>query len=105
MNSFLSMSFWVPLSRLTFNAYLIHPIILIVIFGSIREPFYYTDVVMAVYAVSAVVLSYGAAMVVATFVEFPLSNVEMTVFKILGLGSRESARQATQAQEPRRKSQ
>ena len=97
VNSFLSMSFWVPLSRLTFTAYLVHPIILTVIFSSAREPLHYTDVVMAVYAVSVVVLSYGAAMVVAAFVEFPISNVEATVFKILGFGSRESTRQATEA--------
>ena len=97
VNSFLSMSFWVPLSRLTFTAYLVHPIVLTVIFSSAREPLHYSDVVMAVYAVSAVVLSYGAAMVVAAFVEFPLSNVEATIFKILGFGSRESTRQATEA--------
>ena len=67
-------------------------------FMSIHEPVQYTDVTMAVYAVAAVVLSYGFAAVVAVFVEFPLSNVEATVFKILGFSSRESTRRITQAQ-------
>ena len=99
VNSFLSMNFWVPLSRLTFNAYLVHPIILTVIFSSVREPLHYTDITMAVYAIAAVVLSYSVAGVVAAFVEFPLSNIEATVFKLLGFGSRESTRQATEVAE------
>ena len=101
VNSFLSMGFWVPLSRLTFNAYLVHPIVLSVLFGSTRQPLLYNDVTMAVYAVAAVVLSYGAAAVVAAFVEFPLSNVEAAVFKMLGFGARESVRQSAQATESR----
>jgi peptidoglycan/LPS O-acetylase OafA/YrhL len=94
------MGFWVPLSRLTFNAYLVHPIVLTVIFGSIRQPIQYNDVTQAVYAIAAVVLSYGFAAVVAAFIEFPLSNVEATVFKILGFGARESVRQTAPATEP-----
>ena len=98
VNSFLSMGFWVPLSRLTFIAYLVHPTILTVILSSSHEPVLITDITMAVYAIAAVVLSYGFAAVVAAFVEFPLSNVEATVFKILGFSSRESTRRITQAQ-------
>lgn len=92
INAFLSMSFWVPLSRLTYTAYLIHPIILTVIFTTLREPFTYSDYSMAVYSVANVALSFGAAMVVAVFVEFPLSNLEMSVFKMIGLRPRESTR-------------
>ena len=98
VNSFLSMGFWVPLSRLTFNAYLVHPIVLTVMFISGHESMQYTDVTLVVYATAAVVLSYGFAAVVAAFVEFPLSNVEAAVFKILGFSSRESTRRITQAQ-------
>ena len=95
INSFLSMKFWIPLSRLTYTAYLIHPIILTVIFSSLRDPFTYTDYTLAVYAVAMVVLSFGAAGVVAAFVEFPLSNLEMAVFKALGLKLRESTRRVS----------
>ena len=92
INDFLSMKFWIPLSRLTYTAYLVHPIALTVIFSSTRDHITYTDNTLAVYAVGMVVLSYGVAGVVATFVEFPLSNVEMAFFKLVGLRLRESTR-------------
>lgn len=92
INDFLSMKIWIPLSRLTYTAYLIHPIVLTVIFGTLREPFTYSNYIMAVYAVAMVVLSFGAAGVVAVLVEFPLSNLEMAVFKAIGLKLRESTR-------------
>ena len=92
VNSFLSMKLWIPLSRLTYTAYLVHPIVLTVIFASLREPFTYTDYTLVVYSVAMVVLSFGAAGVVAVFVEFPLSNLEMAVFKAVGLRLREGTR-------------
>ena len=92
INDFLSMKFWIPLSRLTYTAYLVHPIVLTVVFASQQDTFAYTDYTLAVYAVAMVVLSFGAAGVVAVFVEFPLSNLEMAVFKAVGLRLRESTR-------------
>ena len=93
INEFLSMKMWVPLSRLSYTAYLIHPIVLSVFFSSTRNPYTYTNYTIAVYAVAMVVLSYGAAGVVAVFVEFPLSNLEMAIFKAIGLKPRSSVRQ------------
>ena len=92
IDSFLSMPFWVPLSRLTFNAYLVHPIILDVLDGSQRDTIYYTDITFVPYIIGSVVLSYGAAAVVSTLVEFPVANVEMAVFKLLGVQMRASGR-------------
>ena len=97
INVFLSMKFWIPLSRLTFSAYLIHPVVLTVIFfSSSRQPFHYTDIAMAVYAAGAVVISYGIAAIIATCVEFPLANLESALFRSLGVSTRESTRQGTQ---------
>ena len=97
INVFLSMKFWIPLSRLTFTAYLIHPVVLTVIFfSSSHQPFHYTDIAMAVYAVVAVVISYGVAAIIATCVEFPLANLESTLFRSLGVSARESTRQGTE---------
>ena len=92
INKFLSMPFWVPLSRMTFNAYLVHEIILILVFTDLRSPIYYSDLTMAIYVLAAVLLSYGAAGVVCVFVEFPLSNVESAVFRLFGAPLRESTR-------------
>ena len=86
------MKFWIPLSRISYNAYLIHPLILTVIFGSERKLIYYQDYNLAVYAIGIIVLSFGAATVVSVFVEFPIGNLEQAVFKLVGLGRQESAR-------------
>ena len=99
INSFLSMGFWIPLSRLTFNAYLVHEIVLTVVFGTLRAPVHYTDITLAVYTVAIVVISYGVAGVIAVFVEFPLGNVESVIFKMLGIGARESTRHGTEAKD------
>ena len=99
VNQFLSMKFWIPLSRLTFAAYLVHEIVLFVLIFTRRAPIYATDVTLSVYAIAAVVLSYGAAAVIASFVEFPLSNVETVIFRLVGVGGQESKRQAVRREE------
>ena len=92
INWFLSLKIWIPLSRVSYNAYLLHPFILMVIFGSHRKIENYQDYNFAVYAIAITVLSYGAAAVVSVFVEFPIGNLEQVLFKMAGLGHRESAR-------------
>ena len=101
INAFLSMKFWIPLSRLTFTAYLMHPIVLTVVLASDRKPAHYGDIILAVYTVGAVALSYGAAAIVAVCVEFPLANVEAAFFKAVGFGARESMRQGTEVVQQR----
>ena len=85
MNSFLSMKLWFPLSRLTFTAYLVHPIIIGVICNHLRGPLHYTGITLMVHVVSVVVLSYGSAGLVGAFVEFPMSNLEVIMFKQIDL--------------------
>ena len=92
VNDFLSMKLWIPLSRLSYTAYLVHPIVLSVTIYTTRSTVAYTDFFIAVYAVAMVVLSFAVAGVVAVFVEFPLSSLEMAVFKLVGLKPRESVR-------------
>ena len=85
INAFLSMSFWVPLGRLAYTTYLIHPVFILVFIETLREPFTYTNISLAVNYAAMVVLSFGAAGVVALFVQFPLYNLEMAIFKAVGL--------------------
>ena len=68
INSFLSMPFWIPLSRLTYTAYLVHPIVLTIIVGSQRDTIYYTDITIAVYIVGCTVISYAVAAILSTAV-------------------------------------
>ena len=92
VNTFLSMSFWIPLSRISYNAYLLHPFIMVVIYGSQQKVIHYQDYTLVVYAIGLTVLSYGAAAVVSVFVEFPVGNLEQAIFKMVGLGRHESTR-------------
>ena len=99
INTFLSMKMWIPAGRLAFNAYLIHPVILTVVFGYLRSPVHISDIEMAVYAVGLCALSFGAAFLLTVFVEFPFGNLEVAFFKLFGVGSRESTRSATEAKD------
>ena len=92
INRFLSLPFWIPLSRLTFNAYLVHEIVMILMFSDFRTTIYYTDATFLFYIIGMVVLSYGAASLVTIFVEFPLSNLESAFFKLCGAPLRPTTR-------------
>ena len=43
VNKFLSASYWIPLSRLTYSAYLLHPLVLTSYFGSFQHTVEYSD--------------------------------------------------------------
>lgn len=88
INSFLSWSFWVPPSRLTFMAYLSHPIVLGLMYSTMRFRFIYTDYMFLMLVVPAVVLSYGLAFAFAVTVEYPLANVESAIYKFAGVKRR-----------------
>jgi peptidoglycan/LPS O-acetylase OafA/YrhL len=104
INTFLSISIWTPLSRMTFNAYLVHPLILTIIFGQLEKPVHYTDVTLATFCVAFVVFSYAVAAALCVFVEFPLGSIEMLLFKLAGLGGRETQRQGNKNAAEGRKS-
>lgn len=81
INTFLSMDVWVPLSRLTFATYLVHPLILFMFYFTLRQTIYYSDITFAFLTVAFVVMSYGAGAVIAVFIEFPLANLENLLLK------------------------
>ena len=99
INSFLSMKIWTPLSRMTFNAYLMHPIVLTIVYGQFQTAMHYTDITIAIYAISFTVLSYSAAFFVCLCVELPLGTIEMALFKLFGSKPRESQRQVVRLKE------
>ena len=95
INSFLSMKIWTPLARMTFSAYLVHPILLTVVYGQLQTSMHYTDITVATYAVAFVVLSYGVAALICLLVEFPLGSVETLVFKCFGSEGRNNHQKST----------
>ena len=88
VNRILSWNFWIPLSRLTFMAYLCHPIVLSLMYGTMRSRFIYTDWLLIVLFAAAVMLSYSLALVLAVTVEYPIANVENAVYKFIGIKRR-----------------
>jgi peptidoglycan/LPS O-acetylase OafA/YrhL len=89
VDKILSWPFWIPLSRLTFLAYLIHPIVLYLVITALRSPAHYSNVTVAVYMVGCTVLAYAMAGLLAVLVEFPFSNIEAAAFKLVGVSTRE----------------
>ena len=44
VDTILSWKAFIPLSRLTYSAYLVHPIVIYVYYGSLERPFHYSDI-------------------------------------------------------------
>ena len=88
INKFLSWSFWVPLSHLTFMAYLFHPLVIVLMYRTMRFRFIYTDWLLVILFAAAVMLSYSLALIVAVTVEYPVANVENAVYRFLGMKRR-----------------
>lgn len=81
INAFLSLKIWTPLSRMTLNAYLFHPVVMFAVYGQMQTVVHVTDLTMSLYAVGFVVLSYGAASIFCVCVELPLGNIEVLLFQ------------------------
>ena len=88
VNKILSWRFCIPLSRLTFMAYLCHPIVLSLMYGTMGFRFMYTDWLLIVLFAAAIMLSYSLAFVLAVTVEYPIANVKNAVYKFIGIKRR-----------------
>ncbi|XP_071959454.1 nose resistant to fluoxetine protein 6-like [Antedon mediterranea] len=75
INKFLSFSAWVPLSRLVFTTYLVHPILMMVFFYSAFQPIHYSYTMMCFYFFAFVLASFSIAGIVYILVELPFSNL------------------------------
>lgn len=77
-HGFLTLPFWEPLSKLTFGAYLIHPMLLCMYYFEQSSPFYFGDgshFNQTMVFSAAVSLSYGMAMVTYVLVELPCDSL------------------------------
>ncbi|XP_028392822.1 nose resistant to fluoxetine protein 6-like [Dendronephthya gigantea] len=81
---FLSARFWIPLSRLTYSTYLVHPIVLTYIYSSSKTTLYYDTTTVTFYFITAVVLSYACAFILSVVTEFPCDNLENFAVKLFG---------------------
>lgn len=65
-----------PLGRLTFCAYLIHPAIIRVCTGNLRQPIYASDMTILVQVFAVLGLSYIAALFLCLGIELPISALQ-----------------------------
>ncbi|XP_038052261.1 O-acyltransferase like protein-like [Patiria miniata] len=85
VNAILSWGFWTPLSRITFGAYLLHPIIMYTIYTSAKAVYHFTYMQWVIMFLANVVLAYAAAFVLSIGVEGPVMGLEKA---LLGGGAR-----------------
>jgi peptidoglycan/LPS O-acetylase OafA/YrhL len=72
---FLGSGFWEPLGKLTFGAYLVHPIILRGVYYSSDQLFHWTIWHYSIVYMGTVLISYLAAIVLHILVELPFANL------------------------------
>ncbi|XP_041462659.1 nose resistant to fluoxetine protein 6-like isoform X1 [Lytechinus variegatus] len=76
INDFLSWELWIPMSRLTYSAYLLHPIIISIYNFNFSNNYFYSIYMLAFEITSIVTMAYLAAILLAVTIEFPLGNLE-----------------------------
>lgn len=76
VDKLLSAGFWIPFSRLTYCAYLVHPIVLNTLRGTQETVNTYSDVHLVCLFAGVLTISYGVAFVVSVCVEFPMIQLE-----------------------------
>ncbi|XP_076346879.1 nose resistant to fluoxetine protein 6-like isoform X1 [Tachypleus tridentatus] len=81
INTILSWGFWIPLSRLSYCAYLIHPLILFWYFQSRNSLLYFSHETMVSCFTAFLVWSYGIALMVSLAFEVPMMGLEKLILK------------------------
>lgn len=76
VNSVLSWWFWVPIAQLTYSAYLIHPIIIRIVYFNRADLFVYNDSILLMNGVAFVGLAYMGAIVLFCTIEMPFGTLE-----------------------------
>jgi peptidoglycan/LPS O-acetylase OafA/YrhL len=80
INKILSWSAWIPLSRLTYSAYLVHTMIIIYYFATKNHLFHLEDLGMIYMFLSHVVFSYSIGLFISLFFEIPFIGLEKFIF-------------------------
>ncbi|XP_060080526.1 nose resistant to fluoxetine protein 6-like [Ylistrum balloti] len=81
INTILSWSPFIPLGRLSYCAYLVHPIVIFVYMRSLKQTVYATDFVMIYLFLGHLVTSYAVAFVVSLAFESPMMGLEKAIFR------------------------
>ncbi|GFR30456.1 nose resistant to fluoxetine protein 6 [Trichonephila clavata] len=79
VNSILSWKFFFPPSRLTFCAYLVHPIVQSVYYNSLRTLVHFSHITMVMYCFGFLFFAYMAAFVTSLLFESPIIRLERLI--------------------------
>lgn len=86
VNWFLSLSIWEPLGKLTYGAYLVHPIIIRSYYYQQVMLFHYVPFNQFVVFVAMLVITYAAAAILHILVELPFASLTKYGLRFLGWG-------------------
>lgn len=81
VSTILSWKAFVPLSRLTYCAYLIHPVVMAIFYGSREMSFDYSNYMMMYFLMGNLVISYAVSFVLSVFFESPFIALEKVLVK------------------------
>ncbi|XP_071814746.1 nose resistant to fluoxetine protein 6-like isoform X1 [Apostichopus japonicus] len=76
VNSFLGHPLWAPLGRLTYTAYLLHPIMILLFISHEGTVMYLSIALTSFYFAGITLISYGCAAILSLMLEFPLVGLE-----------------------------
>ena len=79
INTLLSWKLWVPLGKLTYMVYLIHPLVMAYYYSVSEMKFLYSDVNYAFQYVSILVMTYVISFLAVLLVESPLVQLEKVI--------------------------
>ncbi|XP_071491770.1 nose resistant to fluoxetine protein 6-like [Diadema antillarum] len=79
VNDFLSWELWIPMSRVTYGAYLLHPIIISAFQFNYRNTYYISMYTLAFEFTGIFVMAYCGAVLMGLFIEFPMANLEKMI--------------------------
>ena len=87
---FLACSFWTPFARLTFAAYLVHPIIIQMNYYGTKQGFYFDDMKIFFNYCSHIILTFIFALILSLSIESPMLNIEKNfIFKRKKIGQKD----------------
>jgi peptidoglycan/LPS O-acetylase OafA/YrhL len=71
---------WTPLARLTYSAYLYHPVVMFSVYFSMKDFIHYDAMTMTIYTIAFGVIAYLVAFGSFLLIERPLVNLEKMIF-------------------------
>lgn len=80
VNVVLSWRGLVPFSRLTYSAYIIHPVVMAIFYGSRQSVFDYSPALVTYFALGNIVITYSLSFVMSLLFESPLIGIERVLF-------------------------